>query len=143
MPDTGSNLGDGDVNVNQFIIIIVYCIGSLFDAQIGGQVMCRYDERKPLRHVPQYDVHDPIGYNGSLYRIAPSHSSTMNHDNQSISRATSVSRASRRSSVSRSQSLINKNIAPHDLRPSDVLIERFVAWKAIVKQLIAYFEVCG
>ena len=59
----------------------------------------------------------------------------------SISRATSVSRASRRgSTVSRSQSLIKKNIAPHDLRPSDILIERFTAWKAIVKQLIAYFE---
>jgi hypothetical protein len=36
--------------------------------------------------------------------------------------------------------LVKKNTAPHDLRPSDVLIERFVAWKAIVKQLIAYFE---
>jgi hypothetical protein len=65
----------------------------------------------------------------------------MNHDAGSISRATSVSRASRRSSVSRSQSLIKKNTSPHDLRPSDILIERFVAWKAIVKQLIAYFEV--
>lgn len=42
--------------------------------------------------------------------------------------------------MSKSQSLINKNVAPQDLRPSDVLIERFVAWKAIVKQLIAYFE---
>ncbi|KAG6906791.1 hypothetical protein DXG01_012124 [Tephrocybe rancida] len=57
------------------------------------------------------------------------------------SRATSISRASRQgSTVSRNQSLIKKNIAPHDLHPSDVLIERFVAWKAIVKQLIAYFE---
>ncbi|KAI0781756.1 hypothetical protein C8Q75DRAFT_571514 [Abortiporus biennis] len=65
----------------------------------------------------------------------------MNNDSVSISRATSVSRSSRHgSSVSRSQSLIKKNIAPHDLRPSDILIERFVAWKAIVKQLIAYFE---
>lgn len=65
-----------------------------------------------------------------------------NHDGESISRATSVSRASRHgSTVSRSQSLIKKNVAPHDLKPSDVLIERFVAWKAIVKQLIAYFEV--
>ncbi|EMD33535.1 hypothetical protein CERSUDRAFT_87373 [Gelatoporia subvermispora B] len=66
----------------------------------------------------------------------------MNRDDAvSISRATSVSRASRHgSTVSRSQSLINKNIAPHDLRPSDILIERFVAWKVIVKQLIAYFE---
>ncbi|THU93384.1 hypothetical protein K435DRAFT_670346 [Dendrothele bispora CBS 962.96] len=63
------------------------------------------------------------------------------NDTGSISRATSLSRASKHgSTISRSQSLIKKNIAPHDLRPSDVLIERFVAWKAIVKQLIAYFE---
>ncbi|RDX41838.1 hypothetical protein OH76DRAFT_1411753 [Lentinus brumalis] len=63
----------------------------------------------------------------------------------SISRATSTSRPASRASrhgstVSRSQSLIKKNIAPHDLRPSDILIERFAAWKAIVKQLISYFE---
>ncbi|GLB40124.1 putative pleckstrin homology domain [Lyophyllum shimeji] len=65
----------------------------------------------------------------------------MTHDTQSVSRATSISRASKQgSSVSRTQSLIKKNVAPQDLRPSDVLIERFVAWKAIVKQLIAYFE---
>lgn len=25
-------------------------------------------------------------------------------------------------------------------RPSDILIERFVAWKAIVKQLVLYFQ---
>ncbi|KAK2464146.1 hypothetical protein APHAL10511_003839 [Amanita phalloides] len=57
------------------------------------------------------------------------------------SRTASISRASKHgSSLSRSQSLIKKNIAPHDLRPSDILIERFVAWNAIVKQLIAYFE---
>ncbi|KAI9457037.1 hypothetical protein HD554DRAFT_2030223 [Boletus coccyginus] len=63
------------------------------------------------------------------------------NETASISRATSVSRASRPGSVvSRSQSLIKKNVAPQDLKPSDVLIERFVAWKAIVKQLIAYFE---
>ena len=43
--------------------------------------------------------------------------------------------------MSRNQSLIKKNIAPSDLRPSDILIERFVGWKTIVKQLIAYFEV--
>ncbi|RPD69733.1 hypothetical protein L226DRAFT_539559 [Lentinus tigrinus ALCF2SS1-7] len=70
----------------------------------------------------------------------------MNNETISISRATSTSRPGSRaskhgSSVSRSQSLIKKNIAPHDLRPSDILIERFTAWKAIVKQLIAYFEV--
>jgi hypothetical protein len=65
-----------------------------------------------------------------------------NHETASISRATSISRASKQgSNVSRNQSLIKKNVAPHDLKPSDVLIERFVAWKAIVKQLIAYFEV--
>ncbi|KAH9925504.1 uncharacterized protein B0H18DRAFT_1008778 [Fomitopsis serialis] len=62
-------------------------------------------------------------------------------DAVSISRARSVSRASKHgSTVSRSQSLIKKSIAPHDLRPSDILIERFTAWKIIVKQLIAYFE---
>ncbi|GBE90013.1 hypothetical protein SCP_1800350 [Sparassis crispa] len=63
------------------------------------------------------------------------------NDSASLSRGTSLSRASKHgSSVSRSQSLIKKNIAPHDLRPSDILIERFIAWKIIVKQLIAYFE---
>ncbi|BEI86997.1 hypothetical protein CcaverHIS002_0703430 [Cutaneotrichosporon cavernicola] len=45
-----------------------------------------------------------------------------------------------RSSLSRSQSLIKKNTAPHELKPSDILIERFTAWKQIVKMLIAYFE---
>jgi hypothetical protein len=66
----------------------------------------------------------------------------MNNDAVSISRATSLSKSSRRgSTASRSQSLIKRNIQPNDLRPSDVLIERFVSWKAIVKQLIAYFEV--
>lgn len=59
-----------------------------------------------------------------------------------VSRANSVSRASKQgSTLSRNQSLIQKNTAPNDLKPSDILIERFVAWKAIVKQLIAYFEV--
>ncbi|KAK1223268.1 hypothetical protein PQX77_013856 [Marasmius sp. AFHP31] len=63
------------------------------------------------------------------------------NETASLSRATSLSRASKQgSTISRNQSLIKKNIAPHDLKPSDVLIERFVAWKAIVKQLIAYFE---
>ncbi|EGN99320.1 hypothetical protein SERLA73DRAFT_54341 [Serpula lacrymans var. lacrymans S7.3] len=64
-----------------------------------------------------------------------------NNEAASISRATSISRASKQgSTVSRSQSLIKKNVAPQDLRPSDILIERFVAWKIIVKQLVAYFE---
>lgn len=35
---------------------------------------------------------------------------------------------------------IKKNTAPHELKPSDILIERFTAWKQIVKMLIAYFE---
>ena len=68
----------------------------------------------------------------------------MSNDGATVSRATSISRASKQgSTTSKAQSLIKKNIAPHDLRPSDILIERFVAWKAIVKQLIAYFEVRG
>ncbi|KAF8990776.1 hypothetical protein BDQ17DRAFT_342716 [Cyathus striatus] len=62
----------------------------------------------------------------------------MHHSNSSRA---SLSRASRQgSTMSRTQSLIKRNIELHDLVPSDVLIERFVAWKAIVKQLIAYFE---
>ncbi|KAG1735340.1 uncharacterized protein EDB91DRAFT_1144983 [Suillus paluster] len=64
-----------------------------------------------------------------------------NHEATTISRATSISRASKHgSTASRNQSLIKKNVAPQDLRPSDILIERFVSWKAIVKQLISYFE---
>lgn len=54
------------------------------------------------------------------------------------SRATSInsSRSRRSSTMSRAQTLIRKNIDSHDLRPSDIIIERFVAWKAIVKQLV-------
>ena len=69
------------------------------------------------------------------------------HEVVSVSRATSLSRAGSKkssggiSSASRAQSLIKKNVAPNDLKPSDILIERFVAWKMIVKQLIGYFEV--
>lgn len=44
------------------------------------------------------------------------------------------------STLSRNQSLIKKNTAPHELKPSDILIERFTAWKQIVKMLISYFE---
>ncbi|KAJ7347263.1 hypothetical protein DFH08DRAFT_1002010 [Mycena albidolilacea] len=40
--------------------------------------------------------------------------------------------------ISRTKS-VSKNTRD-DLRPSDILIERFGAWKALVKQLIAYFE---
>ena len=75
-------------------------------------------------------------HSSSYFRAA------MSNEGTSVSRATSISRASKHgSTASRNQSLIKKNVAPHDLRPSDVLIERFVAWKAILKQLIAYFEV--
>ncbi|EJD49586.1 hypothetical protein AURDEDRAFT_112445 [Auricularia subglabra TFB-10046 SS5] len=65
-----------------------------------------------------------------------------NEEIHSISRGTSVSRRTsvRSTALSRNSTLIRKNTSPTDLRPSDVLIERFVAWKAIVKQLIAYFE---
>ena len=64
----------------------------------------------------------------------------MNNDAVSISRATSRS-SKRGSTMSRSQSLVRRQIqGGNDLKPSDVLIERFVAWKTIVKQLIAYFE---
>jgi hypothetical protein len=31
---------------------------------------------------------------------------------------------------------IKKNTAPHELKPSDILIDRFTAWKNIVKMLI-------
>jgi hypothetical protein len=66
----------------------------------------------------------------------------MNLVDTNLSRTTSrASARSKNSTLSRNQSLIKKNIELQDLRPADVLIERFVAWKAIVKQLTAYFEV--
>jgi hypothetical protein len=65
-----------------------------------------------------------------------------NDDPATLSRATSrASHRSRNSTLSRTQSLIKKNIELIDLKPADVLIERFVAWKVIVKQLTSYFEV--
>ncbi|KAF9555088.1 hypothetical protein CPC08DRAFT_712338, partial [Agrocybe pediades] len=68
---------------------------------------------------------------------SPDHTSIV----RSSSRASARSgRSSRTSTLSRNQSLIKKNIELQDLKPADVLIERFVAWKAIVKQLTAYFE---
>lgn len=36
--------------------------------------------------------------------------------------------------------LARLTLGPTDLRPSDILIERFEAWKNITKNLIAYFE---
>ena len=62
-------------------------------------------------------------------------------DGASVGRTASIVRSHRSAATSRNQSLIKKNIAPHDLRPSDILIERFTAWKMIIKQLIGYFEV--
>ncbi|GAA5987366.1 hypothetical protein JCM11641_006945 [Rhodosporidiobolus odoratus] len=48
---------------------------------------------------------------------------------------------SRRSSVaSRASQLKQKAAGPTELRPSDILIERFSAWKRLVKNLITYFE---
>ncbi|KAG8890770.1 hypothetical protein FRB98_004815 [Tulasnella sp. 332] len=80
---------------------------------LGETIMSQYDNRERGR-----DTHSVIS--------------------RPHSRATSVSRKS--TVASRNKSLIEKNTAPSDLRPSDVLIERFIAWKAITKQLIAYFE---
>ncbi|RSH92712.1 hypothetical protein EHS25_008158 [Saitozyma podzolica] len=59
-----------------------------------------------------------------------------------MSRFDTVSRTDSKagSTLSRNQSLIKKNTAPHELKPSDILIERFTAWKQIVKMLISYFE---
>ncbi|KAF9049180.1 hypothetical protein BJ165DRAFT_1078754 [Panaeolus papilionaceus] len=59
---------------------------------------------------------------------------------RSASAHSATSGRSRTSTLSRNASLIKKNIDLHDLRPADVLIERFVAWKVIVKQLCSYFE---
>lgn len=67
---------------------------------------------------------------------------TLDDHHTTLSRATSrTSHRSRNSSLSRTQSLIKKNIGLIDLKPADVLIERFVAWKVIVNQLASYFEV--
>jgi hypothetical protein len=38
---------------------------------------------------------------------------------------------------------IKKNTAPHELKPSDILIDRFTAWKQIVKMLIGESRRCG
>lgn len=39
-----------------------------------------------------------------------------------------------------SHSVHPRSPGPHELRPSDILIERFSAWKRLVKNLITYFE---
>ncbi|KAJ3860039.1 hypothetical protein EV359DRAFT_75382 [Lentinula novae-zelandiae] len=62
------------------------------------------------------------------------------------SRATSISRVHSgnaggpSSTLSRSQSLIRKQTAPVSLRPSDILLARFTAWKGVIKQLVVYFQ---
>ncbi|GEM12522.1 PH domain containing protein [Rhodotorula toruloides] len=62
-------------------------------------------------------------------------------NNRPRSVATGHTGLSRRSSVtSRQSQLIKKNTGPFELRPSDILIERFSAWKRLVKNLITYFE---
>ncbi|BGO94207.1 hypothetical protein NBRC10512_006841 [Rhodotorula toruloides] len=62
-------------------------------------------------------------------------------NNRPRSVATGHTGVSRRSSVtSRQSQLIKKNTGPFELRPSDILIERFSAWKRLVKNLITYFE---
>lgn len=87
-----------------------------------------------------------LGANSIIRQFqSPFSSSTMNIPEQTnISRANSRASARSRngSSMSRNQSLIKKNISHLDLKPADVLIERFIAWRAIVQQLTAYFEVC-
>lgn len=35
---------------------------------------------------------------------------------------------------------LSPRAGPFELRPSDILIERFSAWKRLVKNLITYFE---
>ncbi|GAA5836661.1 hypothetical protein JCM9279_000457 [Rhodotorula babjevae] len=63
------------------------------------------------------------------------------HHSRPRSVATGHTGQSRRSSVtSRQSQLIKKNTGPYELRPSDILIERFSAWKRLVKNLITYFE---
>jgi hypothetical protein len=45
------------------------------------------------------------------------------------------------SALSHHQGSVNRSIEMYDLKPVDVLLERFTAWKAIVRQLTAWFEV--
>jgi len=66
----------------------------------------------------------------------------MDHHTTLSRTASRASHRSRNSNLSRTQSLVKKNIELIDLKPADVLIERFVAWKVIVNQLTSYFEVC-
>ncbi|GAA6043350.1 hypothetical protein JCM8097_008043 [Rhodosporidiobolus ruineniae] len=74
----------------------------------------------------------------------PNHSRASHHGQQQQrpqSIHTQRTGISRRSSVaSRQSQLIKKAAGPHELRPSDILIERFSAWKRLVKNLITYFE---
>ena len=47
------------------------------------------------------------------------------------------------SGLSRNTTLVRRNVNPQETQPSDVLVERFTAWKHAIKQLTAYFEVRG
>ncbi|KAJ3871394.1 hypothetical protein F5051DRAFT_457094 [Lentinula edodes] len=82
---------------------------------------------------------------------APSRAPSRAHSRASRapSRATSISRINGGnagggggpgSTLSRTQSLIRKQTAPVSLRPSDILIARFIAWKGVLKQLVLYFR---
>ncbi|KAI5886674.1 uncharacterized protein SCHCODRAFT_02104189 [Schizophyllum commune H4-8] len=44
------------------------------------------------------------------------------------------------SGLSRNTTLVRRNVNPQETQPSDVLVERFTAWKHAIKQLTAYFE---
>lgn len=57
----------------------------------------------------------------------------------SVSLSRGTSRTSKTGS-NKSRSLIKKHIEMHDLNAADLLIERFTAWKIIVKQLASWFE---
>ncbi|KAF9034515.1 hypothetical protein BJ165DRAFT_1417408 [Panaeolus papilionaceus] len=57
-----------------------------------------------------------------------------------VERTHRVRKISQTSTLSRIASLIKKNIGLNDLRQADVLIEGFLAWKVMVKQLCSYLE---
>ncbi|GAA6022383.1 hypothetical protein JCM10207_004747 [Rhodosporidiobolus poonsookiae] len=73
----------------------------------------------------------------------PNHSRASHHSHNHTQGRPASQRTgvSRRSSVaSRKSQLVQRASGPSELRPSDILIERFTAWKRLVKNLITYFE---
>lgn len=56
------------------------------------------------------------------------------HDSQSIHTTRSVA------SSARTHRLIKRVIASNDLKPSDLLIERFQIWKSVCNSLIVLFK---